>query len=163
VAEKRPGGFARFAWVEIRKGFMALYEHVFLARQDISGQQVDTLIEQFKGILESNGGSVGKVENWGLRSTAYRINKNRKAHYVLMNVDAPAEAVSEMERQMRISDDILRYMTIRVEQHEDGPSAIMRKSDRDDRGDRGDRTDRGPRRDRDDRPRRSADSSDKGE
>lgn len=135
---------------------MALYEHVFLARQDVSGQQVDALIEQFKGVLESNEGSVNKVENWGLRSTAYRINKNRKAHYVLMNVDAPAAAVSEMERQMRLSDDILRYMTIRVEEHEEGPSAMMRKSDRDDRGDRGDR---GPRRDRDDRPRRSADSS----
>lgn len=132
---------------------MALYEHVFLARQDVSGQQVDALIEQFKGVLEGNEGSVNKVENWGLRSTAYRINKNRKAHYVLMNVDAPAAAVSEMERQMRLSDDILRYMTIRVEEHEEGPSAMMRKSDRDDRGDRG------PRRDRDDRPRRNADSS----
>ena len=128
---------------------MALYEHVFLARQDISGQQVDALVEQFKGVLESNGGSVGKVENWGLRTTAYRINKNRKAHYVMMNVDAPAEAVSEMERQMRFHDDILRYMTIRVEELEEGPSAMMRKSDRDDRGGRGrDRDDRPPRRDR---------------
>ncbi|MEM7463091.1 MAG: 30S ribosomal protein S6 [Pseudomonadota bacterium] len=134
---------------------MALYEHVFLARQDVSGQQVDALIEQFKGVLESNEGSVSKVENWGLRSTAYRINKNRKAHYVLMNVDAPASAVAEMERQMRLNDDILRYMTIRVEELEEGPSAMMRKSDRDDRGDRG------PRRDRDDRPRRSAESPDK--
>ncbi len=134
---------------------MALYEHVFLARQDVSGQQVDALIEQFKGVLESNEGSVSKVENWGLRSTAYRINKNRKAHYVLMNVDAPAAAVAEMERQMRLNDDILRYMTIRVEELEEGPSAMMRKSDRDDRGDRG------PRRDRDDRPRRSAESPDK--
>ncbi|MGI9400786.1 MAG: 30S ribosomal protein S6 [Rhizobiaceae bacterium] len=134
---------------------MALYEYVFLARQDVSGQQVDALIEQFKGVLESNDGTVSKVENWGLRSTAYRINKNRKAHYVLMNVDAPAAAIAEMERQMRLSDDILRYMTIRVEEHEEGPSAMMRKSDRDDRGDRG------PRRDRDDRPRRSADTSGK--
>ena len=122
-----------------------------------------------KGVLEQNGGSVGKVENWGLRNTTYRINKNRKAHYVMMNVDAPSEAVNEMERQMRIHDDILRYMTIRVEELEEGPSAMMRKSDRDDRG-RGDRgprrDDRGPRRDdrggdREDRPRRDAESSDK--
>ncbi len=126
---------------------MALYEHVFLARQDISGQQAEALAEHFKGVLETNGGSVGKVESWGLRNTAYRINKNRKAHYVLMNLDAPAAAVAEMERQLRLHDDILRYMTIRVEEHESGPSAIMRKSDRDDRGDRGGRG-----RDRDDRP-----------
>jgi small subunit ribosomal protein S6 len=156
---------------------MALYEHVFLARQDISGQQVESLVDHFKGILENNGGSVGKVENWGLRSTSYRINKNRKAHYVMMNVDATAAAVSEMERQMRIHEDILRYMTIRVEDHESGPSAMMRKSDRDDRGgrgqergsrdDRGDRGDRGSRddrgdrgdRDRAERPRRSPESS----
>lgn len=132
---------------------MPLYEHVFLARQDISGQQAEALTEHFKGILEANGGKVGKVENWGLKATSHRINKNRKAHYVLMNVDSPPAAVSEMERQMRIHDDILRYMTIRVEEHEDGPSAMMRKSDRDDRGprrDRGERGgDRGPRRDRD--------------
>ncbi len=140
---------------------MALYEHVFLARQDISGQQAEALAEQFKGVVESNGGKVAKVENWGLRNTAYRINKNRKAHYVLMNIDAESAAVSEMERQMRLHDDVLRYITLRVEEHEEGPSAILRKSDRDDRGergdrgdrpDRGDRGDRGPRRDRDDRP-----------
>ena len=118
---------------------MALYEHVLLARQDISGQQAEALAEHFKGVLEANGGKVGKVENWGLRSTAHRIKKNRKAHYILMNVDAPAMAISEMERQMRIHEDVLRYMTIRVEEHEEGPSAMMRKSDRDDRGDRGDR------------------------
>lgn len=128
---------------------MPLYEHVFLARQDLSGQQAEALSEHFKSVLEQNGGSVGKVESWGLRNTAYRINKNRKAHYVLMNVEAPAEAISEMERQMRLHDDILRYMTIRVDEHEDGPSAMMRKSDRDDRG-------RG--RDRDG-PRRSSDQS----
>ena len=148
---------------------MALYEHVFLARQDLSGQQAEALADHFKAVLEQNGGSVGKVENWGLRNTTYRINKNRKAHYVMMNVDAPSEAVNEMERQMRIHDDILRYMTIRVEELEEGPSAMMRKSDRDDRG-RGDRgprrDDRGPRRDdrggdREDRPRRDAESSDK--
>jgi small subunit ribosomal protein S6 len=141
---------------------MPLYEHVFLARQDISGQQAEALAEQFKGVIEANGGKVAKVEPWGLRNTAYRINKNRKAHYVLMNIDAQPAAVSEMERQMRIHDDILRYMTIRVEELEEGQSAILRKSDRDDRGersDRGDRGDRGPRRDRDDRPPRRFDQS----
>ncbi|MCK3775352.1 30S ribosomal protein S6 [Sinorhizobium chiapasense] len=142
---------------------MALYEHVFLARQDITPQQVDALVEQYKGVLEANGGKVGRVENWGLKSLTYRIKKNRKAHYVLMDIDAPAPAVHEVERQMRINEDILRYMTIAVEKHEEGPSAMMQKRDRDDRprrdgdrpergfGDRGPRPDRG---DREDRPRR---------
>jgi len=129
---------------------MALYEHVFLARQDVSGQQVEALVDQFKGILEANGGSVGRVENWGLKSLSYRINKNRKAHYTLMDIDAPASAVQEMERQMRISEDVLRYMTIRVDAHEEGPSIMMQKRDRDDRPRRGDRDDR-PRRPREDR------------
>ncbi|MGN6550764.1 MAG: 30S ribosomal protein S6 [Pararhizobium sp.] len=132
---------------------MALYEHVFLARQDVSGQQADALVEQYKGVLEANGGKVGRVENWGLKSLSYRINKNRKAHYLLMDIDAPAAAVKEMERQMRINEDILRYITIRVDAHEEGPSAMMQKRDRDDRPRRGDRDDRGPRRPRDDRPR----------
>ncbi|ANK71919.1 30S ribosomal protein S6 [Ensifer adhaerens] len=142
---------------------MALYEHVFLARQDITPQQVDGLVEQYKGVLEANGGKVGRVENWGLKSLTYRIKKNRKAHYVLMDIDAPAAAVHEIERQMRINEDILRYMTIAVEKHEEGASAMMQKRDRDDRprrdgdrpergfGDRGPRPDRG---DREDRPRR---------
>ncbi|HDZ73275.1 30S ribosomal protein S6 [Aurantimonas sp. C2-6-R+9] len=145
---------------------MALYEHVFLARQDISNQQVDQLVEQYRGVLESNGGSVGKVENWGLKTLTYRINKNRKAYYTLMNIDAPSAAVQEMERQMRFNEDILRYITIRVEEHEEGQSAMMQKRDdrprrggRDDRGGREDRGDRGPRRDRDDdRPRRPRDN-----
>jgi small subunit ribosomal protein S6 len=136
--------------------FMALYEHVFLARQDISAQQADALLEQYKGVIESFGGKVGRTENWGLKSLTYRIRKNRKAHYVLMDIDAPAAAVHEVERQMRINEDILRYMTIKVETHEDGPSAMMQKRDRDDRprrdGDdrpsRGPRDDRGPREDR---------------
>ena len=98
---------------------MALYEHVFLARQDITPQQVDALVEQYKGVIESNGGKVGRVENWGLKSLTYRIKKNRKAHYVLMDIDAPAPAVHEVERQMRINEDILRYMTIGVEKHDD--------------------------------------------
>lgn len=143
---------------------MALYEHVFLARQDVSAQQVEGLVEHFKGILEENGGKVGRVENWGLKSLTYRMNKNRKAHYALMDIDAPSAAVKEMERQMRIHEDILRYMTIRVEAHEEGASAMMQKRDDrprrgDDRGPRRDgprRDDRGPRRD-DDRPRRDND------
>ncbi len=118
---------------------MALYEHTFLARQDISAQQAEALADQFKGVLEENGGKVGKVENWGLKTAAYRIQKNRKCHYIHMNVDAPAPAIAEMERQMRIHEDILRYMTIRVEEHEEGPSAMMKKSDRDDRPRRSDR------------------------
>ncbi|WP_419914880.1 30S ribosomal protein S6 [Hoeflea sp.] len=129
---------------------MAIYEHVFLARQDVSSQQVEALVEQFKGILESNGGAVGRVENWGLKSLSYRMNKNRKAHYTLMDIDAPADAVQEMERQMRINEDVLRYMTIRVDEHEEGPSVMMQKRDRDDRPRRGDRDDR-PRRPREDR------------
>jgi len=112
---------------------MALYEHIFMARQDVSSQQVDALVDHFKGVLEANGGSVAKIENWGLKTLPYRVNKNRKAHYALMNVDAPSAALDEMERQMRIHEDVLRYMTVRVEEHEEGPSAMLRKSDRDDR------------------------------
>jgi small subunit ribosomal protein S6 len=132
---------------------MALYEHIFLARQDISAQQVDALVEQYKGVIESFGGKVGRIENWGLKSLTYRIKKNRKAHYALMDIDAPAAAVHEVERQMRINEDVLRYMTIAVEAHEEGPSAMMQKRDRDDRPRRdGDRPDRGPREDRGPRP-----------
>ena len=124
---------------------MPLYEHVFLARQDISAQQVEGLLQTFRSLLEENGGKVGKTEYWGLKTLAYRIKKNRKAHYTLMDIDAPHEAVAELERQMGLSTDIIRFMTIKVDEHEEGPSAMMRRSDRDDRGDRGDR--RGPRRD----------------
>ena len=132
---------------------MALYEHIFMARQDVSSQQVDALVEHFKGVLEANEGSVGKIENWGLKTLPYRVKKNRKAHYALMNIDAPSAAVAEMERQMRIHEDVLRYITIRVDEHEEGPSAMLRKSDRDDRrGPRGDRDDRPPRRPREDKP-----------
>ena len=135
---------------------MALYEHVFLARQDISGQQVEALVEQYRGVIEANGGKVGKIENWGLKTLTYRIKKNRKAYYTLMNIDAPSSAVEEMERQMRFNEDILRYLTVRVEAHDDAASAMMQK--RDDRPRRSDRDggDR-PRRDRDDRPRRDDD------
>ena len=118
---------------------MALYEHIFMARQDVSSQQVDALVEHFKTVLEANEGSVGKIENWGLKTLPYRVNKNRKAHYALMNIDAPAAAIQEMERQMRLHEDVLRYMTVRVEEHEDGPSAMLRRNERDERGPRGGR------------------------
>ena len=132
---------------------MALYEHVFLARQDIAAPQVDALVETYKGVIEANGGKVGRIENWGLKSLTYRIKKNRKAFYVLMDVDAPAAAIQEVERQQRYNEDILRFMTIKVEAHEEGPSAMMQKRDRDRRPRReGDQ--RFPRRDGD-RPRES--------
>lgn len=149
--------------VKCKKGktIMALYEHVLLARQDVSSQQVEALVEQYKGVIEANGGQVGRIEHWGLKSLTYRINKNRKAHYALMDIDAPSDAVKEMERQMRFNEDILRFMTVSVKAHEEGPSAMLQKRDRDDRprgdrddrprGDRPDRGDRGPRRPREDR------------
>ena len=112
---------------------MALYEHVFLARQDVSGQRVDELVDHYRGVIEANGGSLGKTEYWGLKSLAYRIEKNRKAHYTLMNIDAPHEAVAEMERQMRINEDVLRFLTVRVDELEDVPSIQMQKKERDDR------------------------------
>lgn len=121
---------------------MPLYEHVFLARQDVSASRVDELTDSLKSILSENGGTVGKTEYWGLKSLQFRIRKNRKAHYTLMNIEAPASAVAEMERQMRINEDVLRFMTVRVEALEDGPSAMMQK--RDDRPDRGDRRGRRP-------------------
>jgi small subunit ribosomal protein S6 len=150
---------------------MPLYEHVFLARQDLSAQQVEELTTQYKGVLEQLGGKVGKTEYWGVKSLTYRMRKNRKAHFTLMNVDAPPAAMSEVERQQRINEDILRNLTVRVEEHETEPSAMMRKADRDrdrddrrggfgdrDRGGFGDRErsfgdrDRGDRRPRGDRP-----------
>src|SRR3954467_4993959 len=107
-----------------RKG-MALYEHVFLARQDLSTQQVDALTEQFKGVIEQAGGKVAKVENWGLKSLTYRIRKNRKAYFTLLNIDAAPAAVAEVERQERISEDVLRWLTVKVEEHEEGQSAML--------------------------------------
>ena len=122
---------------------MPLYEHVFLVRQDASAPQVETLTQQFKSVVENNGGKVAKVENWGLRSLSFRIKKNRKAHYSLLNIDAPPKAVAEMERQMSINEDVIRFMTVRVDELEEGPSAVVRQSrsrDRDDdRGGFGDR------------------------
>ena len=121
---------------------MPLYEHVFLARQDLAQAQVDALAENATKILTDNGGSVVKTEPWGLRGLAYRIQKNRKAHYVMLEVDAPAPAVAELERQTGLNEDVLRFMTIKVDAHEAGPSVMMRKNDRDrerggDRGGRG--------------------------
>ena len=134
---------------------MALYEHVFLARQDLAQAQVDALAETATKIVEDNNGKVTKVETWGLRSLAYKIAKNRKAHYVMLNIDAPGDVVAELERQTQINEDIIRYMTIKVDELETGPSVMMRKQDRPERGDRGprgDREDRGPRRDREEAP-----------
>jgi len=112
---------------------MPLYEHVYLARQDLSPQQVEELTAKLSGVITEAGGKITKSEYWGMKSLTYRIRKNRKAHMTLLNVDAPPAALNEIERQERLSEDILRYLTIRVDAHEDGPSAMMRKSDRDDR------------------------------
>jgi small subunit ribosomal protein S6 len=110
---------------------MPLYEHVYLARQDVSAQQVEELTAQYKGVIEQMGGSVAKTEYWGVKSLTFRMRKNRKAHFTLMNIDAPPAAVAEIERQERINEDVLRYLTVRVPEHEEGPSAMMRKADRD--------------------------------
>lgn len=158
---------------------MPLYEHVYLARQDVSAQQVEDLTKQFTTVIEGLGGKVTKNEYWGVKTLNFRIKKNRKAHFTLLNVDAPAAALVEVERQQRINEDVIRYLTVRVDELEEGPSAMMRKVDRDRErderggfgggfggggrfGDRdgggrfGDRGDRPPRRDRDDRPRDDA-------
>ncbi|MBP0580980.1 30S ribosomal protein S6 [Labrys sp. LIt4] len=141
---------------------MPNYEHVFLARQDVTSQQVEALTAQFKGVIEAHGGTVGKTEYWGVKSLQYRIKKNRKAHFTLLNITAPHAAVAEVERQMSISEDILRFLTLSVDELEEGPSAMLRKSDRDERrdddrgfgfgggrgGPRSGGNDRGPRRDR---------------
>ena len=148
---------------------MPLYEHVYLARQDLSAQQVEDLTKQYIAVIEGLGGKVTKNEYWGVKTLAYRMQKNRKAHMTLLNVDAPSAALAEVERQQRLSEDVLRYLTVRVEELEEGPSAMMRKADRDRerdargggfrgereggfRGDRegGFRGDRGPRRPRED-------------
>jgi small subunit ribosomal protein S6 len=146
---------------------MPLYEHVYLARQDLSAQQVEELTTQLKGVVEGLGGTVAKSEYWGVKSLNFRIRKNRKAHFTLLNLNAPPAAIAEIERQEGINEDVLRFMTVSVDELEEGPSAMMRKADRDrerderrgdrgfDRGDRGfDRGersfDRGPRRPRED-------------
>ena len=109
---------------------MALYEHVFLARQDLSQAQVDVLAQTATEIVEAGKGKVTKTETWGLRSLAYKIAKNRKAHFILLNIDAPAGVVAELERQTALNEDIIRFMTVRVDELESGPSVMMRKQDR---------------------------------
>jgi small subunit ribosomal protein S6 len=109
---------------------MAFYEHIFLVRQDATAAQVDVLLEQYKGVLAAGGAKVEKVESWGIKSLTYRIKKNRKAHMTLLNISGPHAPIAEMERQMSISEDVIRFMTIRVEELEDGPSAMMRRSER---------------------------------
>src|SRR3954470_16526701 len=109
---------------------MPLYESVVIARQDVSTTQVDTLADELTAILTEGGGKVTKRENWGLRSLTYRIKKNRKAHYLLLNIDAPPAAVNEYERRMRINEDVLRYLTVAVETHEEGPSAMLQNKGR---------------------------------
>ena len=155
---------------------MPLYEHVVMARQDVSAQQVEDLTNQLKGVIEQLGGKVAKIEQWGVKSLSYRMRKNRKAHYTFMNIDGPSAVINEIERQERLNEDVLRYLTVRVDEHEEGPSAMMRKVDRDrERDDRGgggfrgggfrDRGgDRGGFRDRDSRPPRDeAPRDDKGQ
>jgi small subunit ribosomal protein S6 len=117
---------------------MPLYENVFIARQEISGAQVDSLADGFAQLIAENGGEVKKREYWGLRNLAYRMKKNRKGHYVLLQVAAPTAAVTELERTMRINEDVLRYLTIRVDAFDEGPSAVMlSRGSRDDRPRRG--------------------------
>jgi small subunit ribosomal protein S6 len=136
---------------------MALYENVFIARQDVPATQVETLTNQFSELITAQGGTVSKKEYWGLRSLTFRIKKNRKGHYTLLNIDAPSAAVKELERTMSINEDIIRFLTVRVDTLEEGPSAVMQRSsekadrpggDRDRGGDRGGWGDRPPRRER---------------
>lgn len=146
---------------------MPLYEHTVIARPDLSTQQAQALADTFGEVVTGQGGSVAKVEYWGLRNLAYRVKKNRKGHYLHLNVDAPAAAIAELERTQRIHEDVLRYLTVKVETFEEGPSAVMQaKSSRDERGGgRRDRDfgDRGPR-DRDrDRDRGDRGDRDRGE
>ena len=113
---------------------MALYEHVFLARQDLAQAQVDSLAETATKIIEDNNGKVVKTESWGLRSLAYRIAKNRKAHYVMLEIDGPGTVIAELERQTQINEDVIRYMTVRVDELEQGPTVMMRKGQDRERG-----------------------------
>jgi small subunit ribosomal protein S6 len=118
---------------------MAFYECIFIARQDITSTQVETLTEQFSGILKENGGEVAAKEQWGLRTLAYKIKKNRKGHYVMLKIEAPSPALLEMERHMRLNEDVLRYMSVRVDELDPQPSAILQNKDRAGRDDRGGR------------------------
>lgn len=129
---------------------MPHYEHIFMVRQDASNATVEELTEHYKSVIADNGGSIGKVEYWGVKSLAYRIRKNRKAHYTLMNITAPPAALAEMERQMSLNEEVVRFLTLRMDELDEEPSVMVRPARRDDRRD--DRPER--RGDRDDRPRR---------
>ena len=118
---------------------MPLYEHVFISRQDLSNTQAESLVEHFSTVLADNGGKVVDSEYWGVKTMAYKINKNRKGHYAYLRTDAPAPAVQEMERLMRLHDDVMRVLTIKVDEHPEGPSIQMQKREERDRRDRGDR------------------------
>ena len=149
---------------------MALYETVFIARQDVSAAQVDAITESLTSILTENSGKVVKTENWGLRALSYRIQKNRKGHCVMLGIDAPPAALAEMERSLRFNEDVIRYMSIRVEELDSEPSAVLQQRDRGERserpggrGERGDRGDRNDRGDRGSRRPRNEDSSDNNE
>ncbi len=122
---------------------MPLYEHVMIARQDLSSTQAEGLIEHFSAVITDNGGTVVSTEYWGVKTMAYKINKNRKGHYALLRTDTPSAAVQEMERLARLHDDVMRVLTIKVDAHEEGLSAQMQKRDERERGDRPDRGDRG--------------------
>jgi len=152
---------------------MPLYEHVFISRQDLSNTQAEGLVEHFSAVLSDNGGKIVETEYWGVKTMAYKINKNRKGHYAFLKTDAPSAAVQEMERLMRLHDDVMRVMTIRVDAHGEGPSVQMQKRDDRERGDRddrggfgGERRERpsfgGDRPDRGDRPSRDGDRPDRG-
>ncbi len=119
---------------------MSLYEHVFIMRQDLSNTQAEALIEEFSNVLSANGGSVVDQEYWGVKTMAYKVNKNRKGHHAFLKTDAPSAAVAEMERLMSLHEDVMRTLTIRVKSHEEGPSVQMQK--RDDRAERGERRER---------------------
>lgn len=148
---------------ERKQGPMPLYEHVVIARPDISGQQAEALLEEMKGILSENGGSVSKTEYWGLKNLSYKIRKHRKGHYGLLNIEAPSGALQELERRLKIHEDVIRFVSIRVDELDPNPSAPMQRGrdDRDERGggrfgDRGDRGGRPPRsRDREPTPRQA--------
>lgn len=139
---------------------MAFYEHVLIARQDISQQQVDALVEDLTRTVGELGGEVKKSEYWGLRNLAYRVRKNRKGHYCLLNLDLPKAQVAELERRLKINEDVIRYMTIAVEELDEEPSPVLARRDRDERrrarreGEEGDEGGGDRDRDRGDRPRR---------
>ncbi len=140
---------------------MPLYEHVFISRQDLSSAQAESLVEHFTAVIADNGGKIVESEYWGVKTMAYKINKNRKGHYALMKSDAPAAAVQEMERLMRLHDDVMRILTIKVDAHVEGPSVQMQKRDDRERGDRPEGSFGGERRERPsfggDRPDRGGD------